>query len=83
MSYPESRPERNIDISSHINNIFKEAELSAYSVVKDSLATASDGQNIKARCKCLIPKFPHLSKIPSTLRIFSITTHFTAHIAII
>lgn len=33
------------NISLHINNIFREKELSQNSVVKDSLTTASDGKN--------------------------------------
>lgn len=33
------------NISLHINNIFREKELSQNSVVKESLTTASDGKN--------------------------------------
>ena len=37
------------NISLHINNIFKEGELTADSVVKDSLTTASDGKKYKTK----------------------------------
>jgi len=37
------------NISLHINNIFKEKELSRISVVKESLTTASDGKKYKTR----------------------------------
>lgn len=37
------------NISLHINNIFKEEELSKASVVKDSLTTAADGKNYKTK----------------------------------
>jgi len=33
------------NVSLHIRNIFKESELSADSVVKESLTTAADGKN--------------------------------------
>ena len=36
-------------ITLHINNIFKEGELTADSVVKDSLTTASDGKKYKTK----------------------------------
>lgn len=35
------------NVSLHINNIFREGELSKDSVVKDSLTTASDGKRYK------------------------------------
>src|SRR5690554_2689918 len=37
------------NISLHINNCFKEGELSASSVVKESLTTASDGKKYKLK----------------------------------
>ncbi|SDR84054.1 Fic/DOC family protein [Mucilaginibacter mallensis] len=37
------------NISLHINNIFKEEELSKASVVKESLTTAADGKNYKTK----------------------------------
>jgi prophage maintenance system killer protein len=37
------------NISLHINNIFKEEELSSAAVVKDSLTTAADGKNYKTK----------------------------------
>ncbi|MBK9099816.1 MAG: virulence protein RhuM/Fic/DOC family protein [bacterium] len=37
------------NVSLHINNIFKEAELSRKSVVKDYLTTAKDGKNYKTK----------------------------------
>ena len=37
------------NISLHINNVFKEGELSKNSVVKESLTTASDGKKYKTR----------------------------------
>jgi death-on-curing family protein len=37
------------NISLHINNIFKEQELSEHSVVKESLTTASDGKKYKIK----------------------------------
>ncbi len=37
------------NISLHINNIFKEGELNAKSVVKDSLTTARDGKSYKTK----------------------------------
>jgi len=37
------------NISLHINNIFKEDELSSAAVVKDSLTTAADGKNYKTK----------------------------------
>lgn len=37
------------NISLHINNCFKEGELSAFSVVKESLTTASDGKKYKLK----------------------------------
>ena len=37
------------NVSLHINNIFKEGELSAYSVVKDYLTTAADGKNYSTK----------------------------------
>lgn len=38
------------NISLHINNIFKEGELNAISVVKDYLTTASDGKKYRTKC---------------------------------
>ena len=35
------------NVSLHINNIFREAELERTSVVKESLTTAADGNNYK------------------------------------
>ena len=37
------------NVSLHINNIFKEQELSQHSVVKDFLTTASDGKKYKTK----------------------------------
>ncbi len=37
------------NISLHTNNIFKEGELDANSVVKDSLTTASDGKKYRTK----------------------------------
>lgn len=37
------------NISLHINNIFKEGELNAISVVKDYLTTASDGKKYRTK----------------------------------
>ncbi|WP_291099022.1 MULTISPECIES: RhuM family protein [unclassified Flavobacterium] len=37
------------NISLHINNIFKEAELQEKAVVKYSLTTAADGKNYKTK----------------------------------
>ena len=37
------------NISLHVNNIFKEGELDSYSVVKESLTTASDGKKYKTK----------------------------------
>ena len=37
------------NISLHINNIFKEGELTESSVVKDSLTTAKDGKKYKIK----------------------------------
>jgi hypothetical protein len=41
------------NVSLHINNIFKEKELDAKSVVKDSLTTALDGKLYKTKYYCL------------------------------
>lgn len=37
------------NVSLHINNIFKEGELNAISVVKDYLTTASDGKKYRTK----------------------------------
>lgn len=37
------------NISLHINNVFKEGELSPESVVKESLTTAADGKRYKTK----------------------------------
>ena len=41
------------NVSLHINNIFREGELKARSVVKDSLTTAKDGKNYNTKFSTL------------------------------
>ena len=52
------------NISLHINNCFKEKELQAISVVKESLTTASDGKRYKTKHYNLRPGSWHTKQFP-------------------